>query len=185
MSKFITHKQFASALFTIERANCKVHGKSLSASSMRASDLIIEIQDDRGGMLVVDNWREQLKARFLEPVLPTPTEVAALLQETLQEAFRRACKYRREMQVFRFETKKGVMRYRIFPYPSGEWMKAMKDGETVIYLGKAPSNKAFWGSSDPLPFWCESHFKDEYKSLPLVQEYERSFAPTISLETVR
>lgn len=63
---FVTHRQYDSARKRIERANLKKHGRSLSAGSMRAPDLIISIEpEDTGGMLVRADWRAELKRRFL------------------------------------------------------------------------------------------------------------------------
>jgi hypothetical protein len=63
---FITHKQYDMALRRIERANLKKHGRSLSAGSMRAPDLIISIEpEETGGMMVRADWRAELKRRFL------------------------------------------------------------------------------------------------------------------------
>lgn len=64
--EFVTHRQWDNVCKHIERTNLKRHGRSISAGSMRAPDLIIEIQDDAGGMLVHANWREELKSRFLK-----------------------------------------------------------------------------------------------------------------------
>lgn len=62
---FVTNRQYNSMLKRIEKANLKAHGKSLSAGSMRGGDIIVEIQDDKNGMIVISEWREELKKRYL------------------------------------------------------------------------------------------------------------------------
>lgn len=84
MSVFVTFKQYESALKRIERANLKTHGRSLTFVSMsnHAGDLTIEVQSDRKGTLMVDNWRQELKQRFLKTSKPmTAAEVAAAAEQ--------------------------------------------------------------------------------------------------------
>lgn len=71
--QIITDRQFESALKRIERANLKVHGSSLTACSMgnHTHDLIYEIRD-KNLLVVVDDWRQQLKQRFLKVETITP-----------------------------------------------------------------------------------------------------------------
>lgn len=64
--EFVTHRQWDNVRKHIERTNLKRHGRSLSAGSMRAPDLIISIEpEETGGMMVRADWRAELKRRFL------------------------------------------------------------------------------------------------------------------------
>lgn len=67
MREFVTHKQWDDFVNRIVRANIKMHGQSLSATSMRGGDLIIEIHDDRKGMIVSSDWRSEMRRRYLKP----------------------------------------------------------------------------------------------------------------------
>lgn len=65
MSVAITYRQWDSAISRIANANLKTYGRSLSAGSMRAGNLLFEVQDDRQVMIMRDDWRDQLKRRYL------------------------------------------------------------------------------------------------------------------------
>lgn len=62
----IRYSQWEGELRRIFKANIKATGSSLSMTSMRGTDLIIEIQDDHKIMIVKDNWREELRRRYLK-----------------------------------------------------------------------------------------------------------------------
>ena len=63
--EFVTGRQLELAVKRIEKANLKKNGRSLSAGSMRFTDLIVD-QRVGGLFLMDDNWRSILKERFLE-----------------------------------------------------------------------------------------------------------------------
>lgn len=164
---FVTHKQYDAALNRIMNANLKTHGKSLSLASMRGNGIIVDIQDDRKGMMVIADWRNELKRRYLKPE-GTPQ---SQLQDTLLRAVERTKKTRRSHHVVRFiDDTYQQMRFRI--YPDGKLGESFQDcavGERINYLGCTNRHNE---SSHPIPFWPENHFKDEYSELPLVREYE-------------
>jgi hypothetical protein len=60
---FVKHATWDAYTRRVERANLKKYGESLSAAgiSRRASHLILEIQDDRGGMIVCGDWRKAMR----------------------------------------------------------------------------------------------------------------------------
>lgn len=166
MVVFVSNKALNAALKKIERANCDAHGLSIAAVSMYFSDLLLEVQDDKNGCLMVDDWREGIKARYLVPT-KSPQEA---LQDALLEAISRQKKTRREYGVVRLTNRHGSIRYRV--YPDGQTHKALNDaqiGEAIKYLGKTNRHGS---PNHPLPFWCESHFKEEYDALPIVQQHE-------------
>lgn len=165
MSVFVTHKQWDSQLKRIEKANLKAHGKSLTATSMRGSKIILEIHDDRQGMMVLDTWREDLKHLYLVPE-KSPQD---MLQDVLLEAVARHKKNKRSTYVVRFVSVVGATRYKIYAGHTGKAFSDCKIGEAIRYMGAVGSVDSW--SKNPIPFWPESWFKEEFEQLPLVKEY--------------
>lgn len=62
---WISHRQWETIQFWIERQNIKNHCRSLSAVSMTAHDLILEVGEKE--MLVRADWKKELKKRYLVP----------------------------------------------------------------------------------------------------------------------
>lgn len=62
-TEFVTNRQWNSYACRIQNANLKKYGTSLSATGIarRASIFIIDIQNDRDGMIVKTGWREAMK----------------------------------------------------------------------------------------------------------------------------
>jgi len=62
---WISPRQWETTLFWIERQNIKNYARSLTAGSMTAHDLILEVGEK--GMLVRADWKKELKKRYLVP----------------------------------------------------------------------------------------------------------------------
>lgn len=62
-TEFVTHRQWNGYASRIQNANLKKHGTSLTATGIarRASTFILDIQNDRNGMVVKKGWREAMK----------------------------------------------------------------------------------------------------------------------------
>lgn len=166
-SVFVTHKQFEALIKSIEKANLKSHGKSRSFVSMRAGDLILDIRDDQGGMMMKETWREDMRHKYL---VPTQTSQETL-QSVLLDAAARTKKTHRNFAVVRFTSEAGAVRYKVYPSHAGKAFKDCKVGERIQLLGY--TDKLGEGSH-PIPFWPQSAFKDEFSSLPVVRTYEIS-----------
>lgn len=67
-TEFVTHKQWQSYALRIEKANLRDHGTSLSFSyfAKKARNHIIEIQDDRKGMIVTKGWQKTMKEESIK-----------------------------------------------------------------------------------------------------------------------
>lgn len=168
---FVTHKQFNAFVKGIEKANMRAHGKSLSIASMRGGDLIVEIQDDRKGMIMRSDWKYEMNHRYLSPT-QTPEEI---LQDVLLKAVEKARKGG-QWCVVRFTSQSGAMRYRIYS-DTKHGVKAFDDchiGEEVRCLGNTFKSLVM-DSRNPIAFWAEPNFRDEYEALPLYQQYRAEY----------
>lgn len=69
MSTFITNRQWEAAFRRIEKANMKAHGRSMTAVSMmnNTRGIVVVVEEDRGGLMVRNDWRDELKRLFLVP----------------------------------------------------------------------------------------------------------------------
>jgi hypothetical protein len=168
---FVTHKQWESQQKSIMRANLKAFNRSLSCAGMRAGDYIIEIQDDRKGMIVYADWRTALKRRYLKYVKP----VQERLMDALLDAEARTKKTRRQHSVFRFtDDEHDQVHFKVYPHSQGG--KALDDGiigERIELLGYTDP-KLVGALSRPLHFWPQPQFKEEFESLPVMIEFEIS-----------
>lgn len=65
-TEFVTYRQWDSYAMRVEKANIKREGRSLTAGGIanRARFWIVEIQDDKKGMIVAKNWREAMKTEI-------------------------------------------------------------------------------------------------------------------------
>ncbi|MGO9016714.1 MAG: hypothetical protein ACLQVJ_00025 [Syntrophobacteraceae bacterium] len=62
-TEFVAHRTWDAYARRLERKNLKEHGKSFAATSIsrHANTFIVEIRDDRKGMIVLSGWRQAMK----------------------------------------------------------------------------------------------------------------------------